>query len=78
MGLGGGPRHRGAFPGSPLPELARALVYRGELALRLGDGDLARSSRREARSLALDEEDRRLIEEELAQLAELLEAGRAG
>ena len=63
------------FPDAPLPDLARALLYRAELAVRLHDMALARSSLSSVLALELSEEDQAMIGDELAQTSELVLGG---
>ena len=51
-------------------ELARAYLYRGELAVRTGDAALARSSLTAAESISLSADERTALEDEFAALAE--------
>jgi catechol 2,3-dioxygenase-like lactoylglutathione lyase family enzyme len=53
-------------------ELARAHLYRAELAARTGDYELARSSLAAAQSLGLPEEERSLLAEEFAHISEIV------
>jgi catechol 2,3-dioxygenase-like lactoylglutathione lyase family enzyme len=59
-------------PDAPSVDRARALLFRAELAVRLGDRSLARSSLSEASSLGLDDDARALIANELAYTSELV------
>jgi hypothetical protein len=61
------------FSDAPALDRARALLYRTELAVRLGNEELARSSLAAARSLELSSDERAEIAAELAQTAELIE-----
>jgi catechol 2,3-dioxygenase-like lactoylglutathione lyase family enzyme len=63
------------FPDAPLLDQARALLYRAELAVRLEDQTLAQLSLAAVHALALGEEERSIIAEELAQTAELVLGG---
>jgi catechol 2,3-dioxygenase-like lactoylglutathione lyase family enzyme len=60
------------FPDAPLLDLARAFLYRAELAVRLQDGVLAHSSLAAVRALALSDDEQTLIAGELAQTEELV------
>lgn len=60
------------FPEAPKLDHARALLYRAELALRLGDQTLARSSLASVLALELADEDQAAIAEELAQTTTLV------
>ena len=60
------------FPDAPMLDYARALLYRAELAVRLNDQDLAQSSLSRVLALELDEEERAMIADELAQTSELV------
>lgn len=60
------------FPDAPSLDLARALLYRAELAVRLQDRALARSSLAAVRALALRDDEQAMIADELAQTAELV------
>lgn len=62
------------FADAPRLDYARALLYRAELAVRLHDQGLARSSLASVLALDLDEADRTLLAEELAQTTELVTA----
>jgi catechol 2,3-dioxygenase-like lactoylglutathione lyase family enzyme len=54
-------------------ELARAYLYRAELAVRTNDYELAQASLRAAKSLELTQEERAALEEELAHVTELVD-----
>ena len=54
-------------------ELARAYLYRAELAVRTNDYELARASLRAAKSLELTQEERIALEEEFAHVTELVD-----
>ena len=54
-------------------ELAKAYLYRVELAVRTDDGSLARSSLAAAESLALTRDERADLEDEFAHAAELVD-----
>jgi catechol 2,3-dioxygenase-like lactoylglutathione lyase family enzyme len=60
------------FPDAPSLDLAWALLYRAELAVRLQNGALARSSLAAVRALALRDDEQAQIADELAQTAELV------
>jgi catechol 2,3-dioxygenase-like lactoylglutathione lyase family enzyme len=60
------------FPNAPLLDLARALLYRAELAVRLQDRVLAQSSLSAVHALALSDDEQALIADELSQTAELV------
>ncbi len=60
------------FPDAPVLDLARALLYRAELAVRLQDGALARSSLAAVDALALRDDERARLADERAQTAELV------
>ena len=60
------------FPDAPILDRAQALLYRSELAVRLQDGALARSSLAAVRALALDNAELLKIADELAQTADLV------
>ena len=60
------------FPDAPMLDYARALLYRAELAVRLNDQDLAQSSLSRVLALELDEEERAMIADEVAQTSELV------
>ena len=64
----------GRFPEAPAVERAQALLYRTELAVRLGDAALARASLAAVRSLALSSEQQAAIAGELAHAQELVAA----
>ena len=57
---------------APAPDRARALLYRAELAVRLGDQPLARSSLAAVEALDLTADERASVEDELAQTSELV------
>lgn len=57
---------------APIAERAKALIYRAELAVRVGNQALAESSLAAVREMELDDETRELIAEELAQTAEVV------
>ena len=61
------------FPDSPLPDRARALLYRAELAVRCNDRSAATGSLSEALSLDLSEEERTAIAAEFAHAIEIVE-----
>lgn len=61
------------YPDAPALDRARALLYRAELAVRLGNAALARASLAAARALALTDEETTLLAPELAQTEELVE-----
>ena len=54
-------------------ELARAYLYRAELAVRTNDDELARASLRAAKSLDLTQEERTTLAEEFAHVTELVD-----
>jgi catechol 2,3-dioxygenase-like lactoylglutathione lyase family enzyme len=54
-------------------ELARAYLYRAELAVHTNDDDLARASLRAAKSLDLTQEERTALAEEFAHVTELVD-----
>lgn len=62
------------YSNAPNLDRARALLYRAELAVRLQDQALARSSLDAARELVLSDEEQALIADELAHAAELVAA----
>jgi catechol 2,3-dioxygenase-like lactoylglutathione lyase family enzyme len=57
---------------APAAERARAYLYRAELAVRLGNHDLARASLAAAISLALTEDERAALADEVAYTSELV------
>ncbi|XYH97362.1 VOC family protein [Sorangium sp. So ce1128] len=65
----------GRFSDAPALDRARALLYRAELAVRVGDEELAHSSLAAVRSLELSGEERAAIAAELAQASELVKEG---
>lgn len=68
-------RHAAAPPSERLP----VLVYRAELAVRMGDNERARTTLAEIRDLELDDQDRARLAADLATAAEVeRELGRAG
>jgi catechol 2,3-dioxygenase-like lactoylglutathione lyase family enzyme len=62
------------FPDASGLDLARSLLYRAELAVRLQNGTLARSSLAAVRALALRDDEQAMIAHELTQTTELVEA----
>jgi catechol 2,3-dioxygenase-like lactoylglutathione lyase family enzyme len=60
------------YADAPMLDVARALLYRAELAVRLNDQALARSSLSSVLALKLGEEERAMIADELAQTSELV------
>jgi hypothetical protein len=60
------------FPNAEAAELAKAHLYRAELALRTGDPALARSSLKAAESLELTGEERSALADEFAHMTALL------
>ena len=54
-------------------ELARAYLYRAELAVRTDDYELAQASLRAAKSLELTQEEKTALEEEFAHVTELVD-----
>lgn len=60
------------YPNAPRLDIARALLYRAELAVRLHDQALAQSSLAAAQAIALNDEEQALIAAELEQTAELV------
>ena len=64
------------FGGTAPPiELARAYLYRAELAVRTSDAELARSSFAAAQSIELTDEERAGLADEFAYVSELTEQG---
>jgi catechol 2,3-dioxygenase-like lactoylglutathione lyase family enzyme len=61
------------FANAPARDLAKALLYRAELAVRTKDYELARSSLTAAKSLELTEEEQTALEEEFAHTTELVD-----
>ena len=61
------------FANARAVELARAYLYRAELAVRTNDDELARASLRAAKSLELTQEERTALEEEFAHVTELVD-----
>ena len=61
------------FPDAPVLDYARAMLYRAELAVRLGDQALARSSLSTVLALEMTDHERAVIAPELAQTSELVE-----
>ena len=61
------------FANAPARDLAKALLYRAELAVRTKDYELARSSLTAAKSLELTEEEQTALEEEFAHTTELID-----
>lgn len=60
------------FPNAPVIDRVRALLYRAELALRLGDRALAQASLAEAQSIQLADEEQAAVAEEFAHAHELM------
>jgi catechol 2,3-dioxygenase-like lactoylglutathione lyase family enzyme len=60
------------FANAESSDLAKALLYRAELAVRTKDYELARSSLKAAESLELTDEERAALEEEFAHVTELV------
>ena len=60
------------YPDAEAIELARAYLYRAELAVRLNNHELAHSSLRSAISLELTEEEQAKVADEVAQVTELI------
>ena len=60
------------FPEAPAIELAKAYLYRAELAVRTKNRELAQSSLSSAKSLELTVEDQVALEEEFAHVTELV------
>ena len=58
---------------APALDRARAYLYRAELAIRLNDHELARSSLMAATSLALTEDERATVADEVTYVAELVD-----
>ena len=56
-------------------DLARAYLYRAELAIRTSDAALARASLEAAEALALTDDDRAALAEEFAHVTELVQQG---
>jgi catechol 2,3-dioxygenase-like lactoylglutathione lyase family enzyme len=65
------------YPDAPLVDRARSLLFRAELAVRVGDPALAQASLDQARALKLDAELKTQLAEELAHTAELVAGLRA-
>ena len=63
------------FPDAPTLDYARAMLYRAELAVRLGDPALARSSLSAVLALEMAEDERATIASELTQTSELVGEG---
>jgi hypothetical protein len=61
------------FPDATAIERARAHLYRAELAVRIKDDELARSSLAAAQSLGLNAEERAALAEEFAHVSELVD-----
>ena len=60
------------FPEAPPLDRARALLFRAELAVRVGDRALARSSLAEMREIELGEDERTQVEEEVDHVTRLV------
>jgi catechol 2,3-dioxygenase-like lactoylglutathione lyase family enzyme len=60
------------FPDAPILDYARAMLYRAELAVRLGDSALARSSLSAVLVLEMTDHEKASIAPELAQTSELV------
>lgn len=63
------------FTDAPILDYTRALLYRAELALRLGDPALAQASLAAVRALKLSDEEQAGIADEVAQTVELVLGG---
>lgn len=63
------------FPDSPAIDLAKAYLYRAELAIRTNDPELARSSLTKAQSLELTDDERVGLDEEFSHVIELVNQG---
>jgi catechol 2,3-dioxygenase-like lactoylglutathione lyase family enzyme len=63
------------YPNAEPVDLARAHLYRAELAVRTGNAELARASLAAANALTLSEEQRSTLDEEFTNTAELVDAG---
>jgi catechol 2,3-dioxygenase-like lactoylglutathione lyase family enzyme len=61
------------FPNAAAMELARAYLYRAELAVRTKDPELARSSLTAAKSLVLTDDEKAALTDEFAHVTELLQ-----
>jgi hypothetical protein len=61
------------FPDAAASELARAYLYRAELAVRTENHELAQTSLKAARALVLTTAEKAALAEELAQVSELVE-----
>jgi catechol 2,3-dioxygenase-like lactoylglutathione lyase family enzyme len=59
-------------PGAAVVDRARAMLYRAEVAVRLGKGTLAQTSLAEAEAIGLSNDERALIADELAHATELV------
>ena len=60
------------FPDAPAVDRARALLYRADLAVRLGREELAAASLAEAQAMELDDADREAIAPEVSHVESLL------
>jgi hypothetical protein len=60
------------FPDAPILDFARAMLYRAELAVRLGDPALARSSLSAVLALEMADHENDMLTSELAQTSELV------
>ena len=60
------------FADAPAADRVRALLYRAELAVRLDDRSLATASLAEAGTIPLTDEDRALVDADLAHATELV------
>ena len=63
------------FPDSPAIDLAKAYLYRAELAIRTNDHELAQSSLTAAQSLELTEDEKVGLADEFAHVIELVNQG---
>ncbi|HET9908460.1 MAG TPA: VOC family protein [Anaerolineales bacterium] len=61
------------FPDSPVIDLAKAYLYRAELAVRTQDHELAKSSLAAAQSLTLTDDEKDGLADEFAHVTELLQ-----
>ena len=62
------------FADAPAVDRVRALLYRAELGVRLGDRVVAESSLAEAQSIALTDDERTAVETDMAHAREIVSA----
>lgn len=63
------------YPDAPAPDRARALLYRAELALRLGDREKARASFADVTALPLSAAETNALADEISHVSDLINQG---